>query len=170
MRGLILVAPAGRSGALRAEHAPSHVLALASPPGLPGEAAGPAVLTLAFHDIAEARDGLRAPERPDVAAILAFARSWDGRRPFLVHCTMGISRSTAAALIVACDRRPEAAEIDVARRLRAAAPCATPNPRMIALADEALGRSGRLVAAVAAIGRGAAYVPQAGFALALDDG
>ena len=38
--------------------------------------------------------------------------------------------------------------------MRAASPTATPNARFVALADNVLGRSGRMIEAIAAIGRG----------------
>ena len=72
----------------------------------------------------------------------------------LIHCYAGVSRSTAAAYIAACRLSPHRDEHEVARALRAASPTATPNLRFVALADERLGRGGRMVAAVAAIGRG----------------
>lgn len=73
----------------------------------------------------------------------------------MIHCFAGISRSTAAAFISACALAPQANEGAIARSLRAAAPSATPNARLVALADELLGREGRMIEAVRAIGRGA---------------
>jgi predicted protein tyrosine phosphatase len=43
----------------------------------------------------------------------------------------------------------------IAVKLREASPTATPNRRLIAVADDLLGRRGRMVDAIAAIGRGA---------------
>ena len=123
---------------------------------------------MSFHDTDGPRAGLVAPSRADIAALIAFGRDWDETAPLLVHCQMGISRSPAAALILAAAARPGAPEAALATALRAASPCATPNPLMIALADELLGRSGRLVAAAKSIGRGTDYVPYRMFALALD--
>ncbi len=73
----------------------------------------------------------------------------------LVHCWMAISRSTAAAVSLACAADAARSEIDIALALRTASPTATPNPRIIAEADGLLARGGRLVAAAASIGRGA---------------
>ncbi len=73
----------------------------------------------------------------------------------LIHCWAGVSRSTAAAYIIACQRAPGRSEAEIAQALRAAAPYATPNPLMISLADAALGRAGRMSAAIAQVGRGA---------------
>ena len=82
-------------------------------------------------------------------------RRWERERPLVFHCFAGISRSTAAAYIAACVLAPERSEDEIAWALREASPTATPNARMIAVADELLGRRGRMVDAVRAIGRGA---------------
>ena len=64
-------------------------------------------------------------------------------------------RSTAAAFIAACALDPSRHEASIADALRAASPSATPNPRLVAVADAMLGREGRMIAAIQAIGRGA---------------
>lgn len=109
---------------------------------------------LMFNDITEPREGLVPPDGDVVAAILAFGRDASDRTPLLVHCWAGISRSSAAAYIMACDRHPRM-EADIAWELRRRAPFATPNRLMVALADAQLGRGGAMTAAIAAIGRGA---------------
>jgi predicted protein tyrosine phosphatase len=73
----------------------------------------------------------------------------------LIHCWAGISRSTAAAYTALCLFRPGAAEEELAFELRAASPSATPNKLIVSLADDVLGRNGRMVKAIAKIGRGA---------------
>ena len=125
-----------------------HQEAPEAPPGVPQ-------LVLRFHDISRPTPGFVAPDRAMVAAILAFGAAWIEPGPLLVHCWMGISRSTAAAFILACAADSSRAELEIARALRRASPTATPNPLVVALADELLDRDGRLVAAAAAIGRGA---------------
>ena len=87
-------------------------------------------------------------------AILDFVAAWPREKPLVIHCYAGISRSTAAAYIAACALRPPRRG-RVAAALRAASPSATPNPLFVAIADRLLGRDGRMVAAIAAIGRGA---------------
>jgi predicted protein tyrosine phosphatase len=133
--------------------APSHVMSLVSPetvlPLVPGQR-----LVLRFHDIAEPAEGLIAVQAEDIAAIIGFIQDWPGAAPLLIHCWAGISRSTAAAYIAACLREGAGEEERLAQVLRHAAPWATPNPRMVALADGILGRSGRMVRAIAGIGRG----------------
>jgi predicted protein tyrosine phosphatase len=56
--------------------------------------------------------------------------------------------------VTACALKPERSEDDIARALRQASPIATPNRRIVAVADEILGRRGRMVDAVERIGRG----------------
>jgi predicted protein tyrosine phosphatase len=77
----------------------------------------------------------------------------------VVHCYAGISRSTAGAYVAACecDQRADmlVAWKLIARELRRVSPTATPNGRLVALADRILRRDGRMVAAIDAIGRGA---------------
>jgi len=110
-------------------------------------------LELSFHDITETRPDLVAPERAIMQAILDFAR--DARdRKLLIHCWAGISRSSAAAYVIACDRNP-GFERDIAEELRRRAPSVTPNRLMVSLADDLLGRGGRMAEAVHRIGRGA---------------
>ena len=92
---------------------------------------------------------------------------WDGRDPMLVHCWAGVSRSTAAAYVVACQARPLLSERELALRLRELSPTATPNLLIVRHADKLLGRDGRMVDAVAAIGRGAEAMLGTAFTLEL---
>jgi predicted protein tyrosine phosphatase len=87
-----------------------------------------------------------------VERLIAFGVGWDQAAPMLIHCLAGISRSTAAAYVLACALHPEADEMATALRLRAAAPHAWPNRRIVALADARLDRRGRMIAAIEAIG------------------
>jgi len=112
-------------------------------------------LVLGMSDINQALDGHVLAGQEHMARLLAFLRDWDRAEPMVIHCWAGISRSTAAAYIAACTLRPERDEDEVADALRAAAPSATPNARLVALADAALGRRGRMIRAIERIGRGA---------------
>jgi predicted protein tyrosine phosphatase len=111
-------------------------------------------LWLRVHDIAAPLDGHIAPGEVHVADLLAFVRRWDRRAPLVVHCYMGISRSTASAFTAVCALNPHRDEQSIARALRLASPTATPNSRIVSLADQLLGRQGRMMAAIEAIGRG----------------
>jgi len=124
-------------------------------------------LHLSMHDIAAPREGLTAPAREHVAAILDFARRWAGnpKAPLVIHCHAGISRSPAAAYAIAASLQPTRDEEDLARELRRRSPMATPNPLIVAHADALLGRAGRMIAAISAIGRGADAFEGAPFSL-----
>jgi predicted protein tyrosine phosphatase len=111
-------------------------------------------LFLRMHDISEPLEGHVVPHAEHVASLIAFVRGWDRGTPLVVHCWAGISRSTAAAFVVACTLNPERHEGDIAWAIRRASPTATPNLRIVTLADEILERDGRMVAAIEAIGRG----------------
>jgi predicted protein tyrosine phosphatase len=112
-------------------------------------------LYISMHDIAEAQEGLTLPGENHVRAVLDFARAWDRRQPLVVHCFAGISRSTASAYIIAAALAPHRDEAELAATLRRLSPSATPNPRLIAIADQLLGRGNRMVEAIRSIGRGA---------------
>jgi len=111
-------------------------------------------LFVAVSDITTEIDGEILPGEAHVASLLDFVRRWDRFDPLIIHCFAGVSRSTAAAFITACALRPKEDEDAIARQLRAASATATPNARLVALADAMLGRSGRMIAAVQKIGRG----------------
>jgi len=132
---------------------PQKVLGLLSPGQNEAALNVPRVgrLELRFNDIVAPQLNLVPPGKEDVRAILDFARDADS---LLIYCFAGVSRSTAAAYSIACQTYSGHDEIDIARRLRQLLPWATPNPLMVALADEILGRAGRMSAAIAQIGRG----------------
>lgn len=67
-----------------------------------------------------------------------------------------------------CALAPERDELDIARAMRAVSPTATPNLRIVRHADALLGRGGRMVAAVEAIGRGVERPEGVPFYLSLD--
>lgn len=119
----------------------------ATPPGMAPEHH----LRLEIDDIVEPMPGLILPRIEHVEALIGFYRRWDGRAPLLIHCAKGKSRSMAAALI-AMATKSALPEDELARSLRRAAPHATPNPRIVALADEILQREGRLAAALDVMG------------------
>ncbi len=112
-------------------------------------------LFLGMSDINQALDGHVLAGQEHMARLLAFLRDWDRTEPMVIHCWAGISRSTAAAYIAACMLGPDRDEEEVAGALRVAAPSATPNARLVALADAALARRGRMIRAIERIGRGA---------------
>jgi predicted protein tyrosine phosphatase len=111
-------------------------------------------LILGMDDITGPIEGYVAPADEHVAKLIAFVRDWDRASPMVMHCYAGISRSTAGAYVAACALNPQRGELAIAHALRLASPTATPNLRIVALADCALGRGGRMTEAIERIGRG----------------
>ena len=107
-----------------------------------------------MDDIAEPLDGHVAPADEHVTRLIAFVRAWDRANPLVVHCYAGISRSTAGAYVAACALNPGRSELAIAQDLRRLSVTASPNPRIVSIADRMLGRSGRMVEAITTIGRG----------------
>ncbi|AMJ61653.1 tyrosine phosphatase family protein [Bosea sp. PAMC 26642] len=111
-------------------------------------------VTLRFHDILGPSQGMTHPQPRHVEQILGFGESLkDGvtervEGHLLVHCHMGISRSTAAMLMLMAQNDTEATEDELFARLREVRPQAWPNSIMIGFADEQLGRGGRLTEAL----------------------
>lgn len=112
-------------------------------------------LKLTFNDINIDTPGLISPREQDAKRLISFIENWDQKQPMLIHCWAGISRSTASAFAALCILRPEQDEMEIARELRKASPSATPNRLITRQVDQILGRQGRMLAAVEAIGRGA---------------
>ena len=125
-------------------------------------------LWLRLHDISAPLDGHIMPGEEHVADLIRFVRGWDRRSPLVVHCFMGISRSTASAYASVCALNPNRDETSIANALRRASPTATPNIRIVSLADRLLGRDGRMVAAIENIGRGVMTTEAAPFRLDLE--
>src|SRR5580693_7023716 len=125
-------------------------------------------LRLRLHDISAPLDGYIMPGEEHVADLIRFVRGWDRRSPLVVHCFMGISRSTASAYASVCALNPQRDEASIAQALRRASPTATPNIRIVSLADRLLGRDGRMTAAIQTIGRGVAAEAGTPFRLELE--
>jgi predicted protein tyrosine phosphatase len=125
-------------------------------------------LWLCLHDISAPLEGYIMPGEQHVATLLDFVRGWDRKTPLVVHCYMGISRSTASAFASVCALNPHRDEAHIAEALRRASPTATPNIRIVSLADKLLDRNGRMVAAVENIGRGVMTTEAEPFQLDLD--
>ena len=137
-----------------ADLSPRYVVSLLQPSFQPPTPSGvdPACHHRAvLDDIASAEEGRILPDDTHIRALLAFLREADPEESILIHCWAGISRSPAAALIALALEAP-GREREAARMLRAAAPHAMPNYRILALADEALGRGSALRAAAREMG------------------
>jgi len=134
----------------------THVLSLLDP-GFPDPDAFGAFgeherLDLRFHDITEERPGMRLASREDVAALLRFGRDLmrEPEAHLLVHCHMGISRSTASMALILAQARPDRPALEALAEVRRIRDRIWPNLRVIELGDELLGRGGELVAAAIA--------------------
>ncbi|MBO6508490.1 MAG: tyrosine protein phosphatase, partial [Roseibium sp.] len=62
----------------------------------------------------------------------------------------------------------DADEYQLAQTLRERSPSATPNARLVAMADKKLGREGRMIDAIRKIGRGANAFEGTPFAMPID--
>ncbi len=111
-------------------------------------------LFLGMNDIVQPLEGYIAPGEEHVGQLLRFVQRWDRANPLVVHCWAGISRSTAAAFVTVCALNPRRDEDMLATRIREMSPEATPNLRIVTIADRLLGREGRMVRAIEGIGRG----------------
>jgi predicted protein tyrosine phosphatase len=124
-------------------------------------------LYIAVSDIVAPMPGQVLPDAKHLEDLLGFVRAWDRAEPMVIHCFAGVSRSTAAAFIVACALSPSRDEFAIARAMRAASPTASPNSRLVALGDDALHRRGRMNEAIVNIGRGEECLEGTPFALEL---
>jgi predicted protein tyrosine phosphatase len=125
-------------------------------------------LILGMDDINEPLDGYIAPADEHVTRLIAFVRGWDRRKPMVMHCYAGISRSTAGAFVTACALNPQREELAIAQALRRASATAMPNMRIVTLADRMLGREGRMVAAIGTMGPNNPAIEAQPFRLDLD--
>ena len=100
-------------------------------------------LKMLIDDISEPREGFILPQKHHAQALLDFTDDWDTSKPLLVHCHMGISRSTSTSLGVAAKFDPDNIEL-IIENLKEIAPHASPNKIMTKYYDEILGLNNRL--------------------------
>lgn len=111
-------------------------------------------LILSMDDITGPLDGFSHPLEEHVVRLIEFVQGWDRKTPMVMHCYAGISRSTAGAFVAACALNPRRNEFAIAQAIRDGSATATPNARIVTLADALLGRQGRMIGAISAIGVG----------------
>ena len=112
-------------------------------------------LWLRLHDISAPLDGYIFPDEDHVADLLEFRAPLGSpcaaRRALLRrHQPLDGKRVRHRLCAQSPSRRDKASP----RALRRASPTATPNMRIVSLADRLLGRDGRMIAAIETIGRG----------------
>jgi predicted protein tyrosine phosphatase len=108
-------------------------------------------LDLRFHDIIDEHAGMVAPNGNDIERLLEFGRSMLNSRSagrLLVHCHAGLSRSTAAAVLLLAQAQPDRPPETAVMEMLELKPRAWPNLRMIELGDESLRCEGKLIRAV----------------------
>lgn len=107
-------------------------------------------LDLRLHDIIDPQADMVAPDEGHVGQLLRFGHAMASSQSpikLLAHCHAGVSRSSAAVILMLAAVQPGAPERALAAAL-AIAPNAWPNLRMIELGDALMGCNGRLIAAV----------------------
>lgn len=109
-------------------------------------------IDLRFHDIVEDLPDQVAPLEQHLADILTFGRrlsqAAEPAEHLLVHCHMGVSRSTAAMTLILAQSRPD---LDAAQALAEVVrirPQAWPNMRMLEIGGDMLGRRAELLDAL----------------------
>ena len=153
----ILVSPLSAIEDAIQRHRPSHMVTLLSPEHMIQTPIGFDVarhLKLGVNDIVDIGQGTAPPDKVHIEQLIEFSRDWKAEAPFLIHCWAGVSRSMAGAYTILCDRLGPGSEQRIAHSLRKRAPYALPNTLMVRLADEALGRDGRMIEAVRELGAG----------------
>jgi predicted protein tyrosine phosphatase len=131
----------------------SHVLTLLDPgwpsPDALANLGAREYLDLRFHDIIDPHPALVAPKREHVERLLTFGRGLTNVSSghLLVHCHMGISRSSAATFLLLAQARPDRAATELLAEIARIRPHAWPNMRMVELGDAMMARDGELIAA-----------------------
>lgn len=134
---------------------PSHMISITDPgDGLPEFPTEVTVLRLAFwdaHALTGATKMLATRERDNypnldhARAIIDFGATLPEGARVLTHCWAGVSRSSAAAFVLAAQRKSgdEKSAFDLIKILR---PGAMPNRLIVKFADKLLGADGRMKA------------------------
>ena len=138
------------------ERGVSHLISILDPghPMPPDWSSHPeeARLELRFHDVIEEDEGMVAPMHAHIETLFAFGADLlhapADSVHLLVHCHAGVSRSTAATILLLASARPEADAHDIVRTVADVRRNAWPNLRMIEIGDELLGRGGELIGAL----------------------
>lgn len=131
-------------------HKPARVISIVSEedaaPSFPGLAADRHLRLYFARESCAQSISKAARERAD--EIIRFLKDAAPHEDILVHCSRGVSRSTAAAYIILCLGAAPGEEAALANALRRAAPFADPCPLLVSYADDILGRGGRMVEAI----------------------
>jgi predicted protein tyrosine phosphatase len=137
----------------------SHVLSIVDPDHGSIDAFGDygehARMELRFHDVIEESPGIEAPQPRHVEEIISFGREVlrdpEALRHLLVHCHMGISRSTASMSLMLAQAQPDRPARHILHQVLAIREQAWPNLRILEIGEKMLGRDGEFSSAVAEI-------------------
>lgn len=100
-------------------------------------------IRLLFGDTETAEDGA---SESDIQCLIDLAKELNGSKAkVLIHCEAGVSRSSAAALIMYTCLLGQGSESKAMEQVLRQRPIARPNRRMVEIADKLLGRGGRLI-------------------------
>lgn len=106
-------------------------------------------LVLSFSDLDEAPPSpydqdrrVRLATQEQIEQAIQFGKE---DRRLLIHCKVGVARSTAVALAILADQHGPGYEKDALEALLAIRPVAVPNLHVVMLADDVLGRRGALL-------------------------
>ncbi|MDB4831651.1 hypothetical protein OAH28_03110 [Hyphomicrobiales bacterium] len=102
-------------------------------------------LKLSFNDIISPRQNLIEPSLEHVKSIINFSKRCDKSDTLLIHCYAGISRSTAAALILYSYYKNNLSADSMAIELMSLSPCANPNSLLLAFGDRVIGNKNTLM-------------------------
>jgi predicted protein tyrosine phosphatase len=80
--------------------------------------------------------------------ILGFTRDLEPRDRIIIHCAAGISRSTAAAFALFCQRADPGLERLCLEHVMSLRPCGRPNRMLVYWADKILQKDGRMLEAL----------------------
>jgi len=126
------------------------------PAGLESE--NPRHLRLEFDDVTSQTSALgtrelHPPQRDHVETLVERSDLLLAGDLVYCHCAAGISRSTAAAYILECRRRADGSEPEAFRAVVEDNPFASPNRRMVQLADDVMSRDGAMIDALEIVTR-----------------
>jgi predicted protein tyrosine phosphatase len=132
----------------------SHIVSIMDPgsavPEVFGSFRAHERLDLRFHDIIDQQADMVIPDSDHIGQLLRFGSAMvRSKSPIklLVHCHAGVSRSSAAAVVLLAGAKAGVPE-QALTQLLSVAPNAWPNLRMIELGDALIGCQGRLISAV----------------------
>jgi predicted protein tyrosine phosphatase len=136
----------------------THVLSILDPetptPSAPGDYQR---LELRFHDVIEPSPHMYPPSPEHVHDILGFGYDLlaapQADTHLVVHCHAGVSRSTAAMLLILAQAEPGRLASNLAAELLRIRAKAWPNLRIVEFGDQMLGCGGSLIEAAAMIYR-----------------